>query len=443
MLIIVFLTTCLSQQIYQSTLFGNTESLGYYYIDLYVGTPPVIQTVIVDTGSSLTAFPCTGCSYCGKHMDSYFDYTKSVTFKKLSCNSGIPCSACNNDACEYHQSYAEGSSIFGMLVEDILSLSSDQNSTFLFPSIFGCHLRETNLFKSQKVDGLMGIGRKKNNINSVIDNLYENEKIPSNTFSICLSKENGIFTIGGYNDSVHNGEIQWTNMYDEVYYGVKLTSIGVGGYSMQFSMSELPKVYTTGTILDSGTTFTYLHSGLFADVCNKFKLFCENEGKCLGEGVKVFGEPQKCFAFSGETSIEEFFDSFPVIKVEFEGGKVVEWLPRNYLFAWPDTPDYYCVGIYDNFEWGNILGGTFMRGNDVVFDRSLNRAGIVPAECYVGGEGNRSMSTFKSESNLSPKYYDDFSIFIVILVSCCLMSTLTIFMCLVSKHNKRRNEIIP
>lgn len=40
-------------------MLGSFE-LGYYYINLFVGEPPQKQSVIVDTGSSITAFPCYG-----------------------------------------------------------------------------------------------------------------------------------------------------------------------------------------------------------------------------------------------------------------------------------------------------------------------------------------------------------------------------------------------
>lgn len=40
-------------------LYGNAQ-LGYYYMNFYVGTPAKLQTVIIDTGSWLTAFPCSG-----------------------------------------------------------------------------------------------------------------------------------------------------------------------------------------------------------------------------------------------------------------------------------------------------------------------------------------------------------------------------------------------
>ena len=44
----------------QARVYGSVD-LGYYYVDIYVGTPKVKQAVIVDTGSLVTAFPCTGC----------------------------------------------------------------------------------------------------------------------------------------------------------------------------------------------------------------------------------------------------------------------------------------------------------------------------------------------------------------------------------------------
>ena len=54
-----------------------------------MGTPAVRQAVIIDTGSSFTAFPCTGCSKCGKHVNDYFDPKKSSTAQVLSCGRYI------------------------------------------------------------------------------------------------------------------------------------------------------------------------------------------------------------------------------------------------------------------------------------------------------------------------------------------------------------------
>jgi len=68
-------------------LFGNSSSLNYYYVNIYLGTPPQKQSLIIDTGSSLTAVPCKPhIMNCGRHMNQYYDISKSNTSKVLDCN---------------------------------------------------------------------------------------------------------------------------------------------------------------------------------------------------------------------------------------------------------------------------------------------------------------------------------------------------------------------
>jgi Xylanase inhibitor N-terminal len=66
------------------------QGLGTHFSYIYVGTPPQRVSVIVDTGSHHTAFPCVGCQ-CGKHMDPYFDPKKSNTSQVLECSGKKRC----------------------------------------------------------------------------------------------------------------------------------------------------------------------------------------------------------------------------------------------------------------------------------------------------------------------------------------------------------------
>lgn len=87
-------------------IYGNSSSLNYYYTELYVGTPPQKQSVILDTGSSTIAIPCQPyCTDCGNHLNSYYLATNSRTNEILDCNTKR-CSelgsSCNIDQkCEY------------------------------------------------------------------------------------------------------------------------------------------------------------------------------------------------------------------------------------------------------------------------------------------------------------------------------------------------------
>lgn len=70
-----------------SPIFGNSSNLNYYYVNLYIGSPPKRQSLIIDTGSQLTAVPCKPlCNHCGKHLNSYYDMSKSNSSKILECD---------------------------------------------------------------------------------------------------------------------------------------------------------------------------------------------------------------------------------------------------------------------------------------------------------------------------------------------------------------------
>eukprot|EP01036_Dinobryon_divergens_P027593 gene27593-36396_t len=71
------------------------QGMGVHYSYLWVGTPPQRVSVIIDTGSHHTAFPCVGCK-CGKHMDPHFDPAKS---------SSAIVRDCSGKKCFYRQSY--------------------------------------------------------------------------------------------------------------------------------------------------------------------------------------------------------------------------------------------------------------------------------------------------------------------------------------------------
>lgn len=60
----------------------------FYSVNLYVGTPPQMQSVILDTSSTDLNFPCsTTCQEqnCGKHKQPYFNTEISTTNSEFKC----------------------------------------------------------------------------------------------------------------------------------------------------------------------------------------------------------------------------------------------------------------------------------------------------------------------------------------------------------------------
>ena len=101
-----------------SPLYGNTTDLQYFYVDVYVGDGMQKQSLIVDTGSGIVAFPCKShCKSCGNHLNPYYDLTQSSSKYIYNCNTDS-CSCIENNMCHFLQGYSEGSSYSGFLVRD-------------------------------------------------------------------------------------------------------------------------------------------------------------------------------------------------------------------------------------------------------------------------------------------------------------------------------------
>ena len=87
-----------------------------------MGTPPQAFSLIVDTGSSVTAIPCAGCRQCGQHTNPRFEPDSSFTFQHAPCGGPLYCTSCSRGACGYRVSYQEGSSYSGFLARDVIRI---------------------------------------------------------------------------------------------------------------------------------------------------------------------------------------------------------------------------------------------------------------------------------------------------------------------------------
>ncbi|CAI5714571.1 unnamed protein product [Hyaloperonospora brassicae] len=352
--------------------------LGTHYTWLYAGTPPQRASVIVDTGSALLAFPCSGCNGCGNHTDVPFNADNSSTLVHVKCSqkSFYRCKECKlpSDTCAISQSYLEGSSWKASVVEDVVYLGGDSSfdddamrSKYGTRYQFGCQNVETGLFVTQVADGIMGLSRTDDHI---VAKLYHEKKIPSNLFSLCFIENGGTMSVGQPHKAAHRGEIAYVKMIVDGspshLYNLPVKDIRIGGKSINAKAES----YTQGHfIVDSGTTDSYLPKSMEGEF---MKMFREVAGR----------DYQVEAACKGYTNEE--LSLLPTIQfvMEAEGGKSEEVIlsvpPEQYLLR---DKGKYCGGIHLTENSGGVIGANLMTNRDMIFDSSNQRIGFVDADC--------------------------------------------------------------
>jgi Xylanase inhibitor N-terminal len=281
---------------------GLFQGYGTHYADLWCGSPArQRQTVIVDTGSGVTAFPVVGCApdNCGVptyHINPLYDPSNSTTFERVSC-AECQQGYCNRqgdggESCLMSMSYAEGSSWsayqcredvyvgglhssalpppedFNKLDED--SLNPYEASSFAFPLVLGCQTKVTKLFKTQLADGIMGMDR---GGLAFWAQMSSHLGIVERKFSLCFSRSPtttrngsnaGAMTLGGTDERLHSTPMVHSAIgVGSGFYDVTIRQIylreGSAGESAKYDPSaKIVPLMKAGEsmsgIVDSGTT---------------------------------------------------------------------------------------------------------------------------------------------------------------------------------------------
>nr|AIG56222.1 secreted protein [Achlya hypogyna] len=270
--------------------------MGTHYAWVYAGSPPQRASVIVDTGSHIMAFPCSGCKGCGKHTDAVFDAAQSSTLRYPQCTARPPfqCSACSTDnKCHISQSYTEGSSWEAVLVEDNVWLGDatptptvDLNGTFGTRFMFGCQKRVTGQFVSQVADGIMGVSDTPST--NIVRKLYQEKKIPHNAFSLCFTPTGGTMALGSLTTPHQQEPLQYamTSTNNNGWYAVHVEQLRLGNKLLDVDVGEMNSGRHR-VIVDSGTTDSYFPARYASTWNTAFELatgekYQVDDGNCAG-----------------------------------------------------------------------------------------------------------------------------------------------------------------
>ena len=401
----------LSDSMNEAQMYPGT---GTHFVNIFVGKPHQTVSVIVDTGSHYTAFPCNTCSGCGKHTENYFETSKSST-----CMYPVPCShgcqhSCSGSDCGMSQSYTEGSSWFAKeAIDDVWMAQHDEgevgtNSKFKARLSFGCQFKETGLFNTQVSNGIMGFAHEDSS--TMVPKLMNAGLISSKSFSMCFQRQFGVIVLGGTDVRIHQRPmlyVPYTRSSNWYAVSVKAVSIGAAVRTDNVQTSaKLESIGSTtpfgtgkGTIVDSGTTDTYLPSSVAA----AFKAAFSRATNLLPGGYRTGVEYHlpigHVYSTGNGGSVRP---ALPDIVFTLAGApgapdvNVVMW-PSAYLelvqHTKGSTQGTFKARVYLD-EWGGaVLGANVMRNHDVHFDQESNRLGWAPSSCAPPDSGGPAPAT--------------------------------------------------
>lgn len=158
-----------------------TNGGGAYLIEYKIGTPPVRQLSIADTGSDLTWIQCQPCSNCYNQDYPLFDSAATKSYRPLPCHSDICAdggsTSCSDEkVCNYRTFYEDGSYSQGELAAETLTLGMKDFTNF----VFGCGNNNAGYF-NQTESGIFGLG------NGAVSFVKQQKRSVNGRFSYCLT----------------------------------------------------------------------------------------------------------------------------------------------------------------------------------------------------------------------------------------------------------------
>ncbi|KAK7396747.1 hypothetical protein VNO78_17905 [Psophocarpus tetragonolobus] len=383
------------------------KGYGGYSVDLSFGTPPQTSPFILDTGSSLVWFPCTSRYVCSHCLFPNIDPTKIRTFiPKNSSTAKIV--GCRNPKCAY---------IFGTKVQSrcskckpqsqncsltcppyILQYGLGSTAGFLlldnlnFPqNIVPQFLVGCSILSIRQPSGIAGFGRGKESLPSQMALKRFSYCLVSHRFDDLLQTSDLILQITSNGGTKTKG-LSYTpfrqnpfsnNSAFQEYYYVILRKLIVGGDSVQIPFKFLQPASdgSGGTIVDSGSTFTFMERPVYNLVAQHFLKHMKNYSRALHVEAQTGLSP--CFNLSGVKTV-----NFPEFTFQFKGGAKMTLPIQNY-FSLVGDAEVVCLTVISDGGLGPvqtsgpaiILGNYQQQNFYIEYDLENGRFGFGPRNC--------------------------------------------------------------
>ncbi|OIW11339.1 hypothetical protein TanjilG_31107 [Lupinus angustifolius] len=385
----------------------HPKTYGGYSIDLKFGTPTQTSSFVLDTGSSLVWFPCSSrytCFTCSfPNIDptriSKFIPRNSISSKIVGCTNPkcgwifgsdvqSRCNGCNPNTqnCTFNCptyiiQYGLGSTA-GLLLSENLNFPGKIFNDFLV----GC-----SLLSIRQPSGIAGFGRGLESLPSQMGLKRFSYCLVSHKFDDSPENSDLVLQIGSSGDRKTSG-LSYTpfqknpevNSVFREYYYVNLKKIRVGGKRVKIASGLLEPDFNGngGTIVDSGSTFTFMERPVFELVAQEFEKQMKNNTRA--KEVETRSGLSPCFtvdASGGDIAL-------PELTFGFKGGAKMALPAANY-FSFVNNESVVCLTIVSDDATGPakaggpaiILGNYQQQNFYVEYDLENQRLGFGNRSC--------------------------------------------------------------
>ncbi|KAM4570094.1 nothepsin [Odontesthes bonariensis] len=320
-----------------------------YFGEISLGTPEQNFSVVFDTGSSDLWVPSSYCvsQACAAHR----------------CFKAFESSTFHHDGRTFGIHYGSGH-LLGVMGRDTLKIG---DLTTLNQEFGESVYEPGSTFVTAKFDGILGLGYASLAEilgNPVFDNMMAQKLVESPVFSFYLTRKTttsspeGELMLGGIDEALYNGPINWLPVTAKGYWQIKMDSVAVQGVS-SFCPRGCQAIVDTGTSLIAGPT---------NDILNLQQLIGAtptNIGEFLIDCARLSSLPHVTFVLGG---IEYTLTSEQYVRKEMFGN-------RELCFSGFQAVD---IVSPEGPLW--ILGDVFLTEFYSIFDKGQDRVGFARAK---------------------------------------------------------------
>ncbi|KAK9691665.1 hypothetical protein RND81_09G210800 [Saponaria officinalis] len=382
----------------ESTPYMSYDRNGLFYVQLGLGKIDTVTSrgidLLFDTSSDLSWTQCEDCTNCFPQNQPLFSPKSSLTYRPYPCNECLG-GQCNQDHCMFEKSYKDGTHVRGILSTDkLFTISPLINYEEMFTIQHNTSFFCIGMVRNNIITGNLGMGNGRFSILSQLGSRANYQ------FSYCLQEytdnSKSWYFLPMYlrfGDDVERLPNMVTtpllSVNNHAYYYLVLNDISVNGINLNIPnhLFRANPDHSGGTIIDSGSTLSYLVPGAFNIVFEAISSYMNNNYPFLR--ITTITLPGVSACWESRISDTPYFE-FPTLTFHLEDADLhVDPSDMELTFPYRGSVRYrnlYCLTVAKAEENGiNMIGAYHQTNQRFIYNVGNAKLSFAKDNCATRG----------------------------------------------------------